>query len=322
VTRLSLGSYPTPVERLDGLSSASSSLWVKHDDRTGALYGGNKVRKLELLLGAARDEGKRRVLTVGAAGSHQVVATALYGEQQGLEVEAILVSQPRSSHAELNLRTAVAHGLRVTPVPARVLLPAYIAARKNAETYYVPLGASNPLGSLGFVDAARELAAQITRGEMPEPDVIVVALGSGGTAAGLAVGLEEVGLRTRVVAVAVSHPGPVLGVMARRLARGTAALAGVTRADRAAARIEVERGFIGRGYGHPSRDGGAATSDAKEAGIVLDPTYTAKAFACALARVRAGTDGTVLYWHTLSTRPLGELAGDAPLPANLARLLT
>ena len=320
-SRIPLGSYPTPVLQI------GEHLWVKRDDLTSPLYGGNKVRKLELLLGAAHDAGKTRVLTVGAVGSHQVVATALYGARQGFTVDAILVPQPASPHAELNVRVALAQGLHVLACPAWSLAPAYVASRWGSDAYFIPLGGSNALGSLGFVDAAHELAAQVRAGVLPEPDVVVVALGSGGTAAGLAVGFEQAGLRTRVMGVAVAPPTPVLRHLARRLAQKTAALAGlpVSAGLRAAKRIDVEGKWIGRGYGHPTEEGRAATETALGLGLMLDPTYTAKAFACALAVSREWSDGRgeVLYWHTLSTAPLLPLLGDAQLelPRAVASLL-
>ena len=324
-SRLPLGTYPTPVER------GPAGLWIKRDDLTSNLYGGNKVRKLELLLGAAREAGKTRLLTVGAVGSHQVVACAVYGAREGFRVEAVLVPQPASPHAELNLRVALAQGLEATACPAWSLAPPYVATRWGSDAYFVPLGGSNALGTLGFIDAAEELAAQVRAGQLPEPDVVVVALGSGGTAAGLAVGFEHVGLRTRVIGVAIAPPTPVLRHLARRLAQKTAALAGLPVAVgvRASKRIDVEGQWIGRGYGHATEAGDAASQIADRAGLVLDRTYTAKAFACALAHAESGKDGEVLYWHTLSTSPLEPLlAGGAfpdaaaqPLPHALAKLL-
>ena len=322
--RISLGAYPTPVERLDALSTRRATLWVKRDDLSSALYGGNKVRKLELLLGAARAAGRTKILTIGAAGSHQVVATAVYGKLHGFEVEAILVPQPSSSHARLNLSVALAHGLIATVAPAWALAPPLLAMRWERGAYFIKLGGSSPLGSLGFVDAARELAGQVEAGEIVEPDVVVVAVGSGGTAAGLAVGFEQAGLRTRVIGVAVSPPAPLLAHLARRLALKTGALAGLApaAAARAAARIDVEGRWIGRGYGHATPDGEDAMGAARRAGLELDATYTAKGFAAALAQVREGKSKHVLFWHTLSTAPLEPLLGDAPelVPPRLERL--
>lgn len=313
--------------RREGRLGEPATLWIKRDDLSSDLYGGNKVRKLELLLGAARDAGRTRILTMGAAGSHQVVATAMYGAREGFTVEAVLVAQPASAHAELNLRVALAYGLHAIACPAWALAPALVAARSGRDAYFVPLGGSNVLGSLGFVDAAHELAAQVRAGELEEPDVVVVAMGSGGTAAGLAAGFEQAGLRTRVLGVAVSPPTALLKHLARRLTKNTAEGAGmpVAAALRAAARLDVEGRWMGRGYGHATEEGSAASEVARGAGVVLDATYTAKAFACALALAGRGDVRNVLYWHTLSTAPLEPLLSDearaAKLPKPLARLL-
>jgi 1-aminocyclopropane-1-carboxylate deaminase/D-cysteine desulfhydrase-like pyridoxal-dependent ACC family enzyme len=315
--RLALGSYPTAVEQIEPF------LWVKRDDGTSEVYGGNKVRKLELFLGAAREQNKTRLLTIGAAGSHQVVATTIFGARHGFEVEAVLVPQPGSDHARLNLRVALAHGLRAIAAPAWAIAPAILLARRGSDAYPIPLGGSNALGSLGFVEAGRELAAQVRAGQMPEPDAVVVALGSGGTAAGLAVALEEAQMKTRVVAASVVHPKVVLSLGAHRLVKQTAALAGLPReiGARASKRLEVTGDWVGRGYAIPTEEGEAATAVARTHGLELDLTYTAKAFACALA-MRPSAEAekkTILYWHTLSHVPLAGLAGDE-LPPRLAKL--
>jgi D-cysteine desulfhydrase len=310
-TPLRIGDFPTRVTR-------AGELWVKDDGASGAIYGGNKVRKLEHLLGDAIARGKRRLVTLGAAGSHQVVALAMLGPREGFDVEAVLVPQPWSSHAERNLRVAVAQGLRVATASTWPTAPAVLATRLGRDAYAIPLGGSNALGSIGFVAAAEELAMQVQAGVLSEPDVIVVAMGSGGTAAGLAVGLEKLAMKTRVVGVAISPPAVMLEAMARRVAKKTAARIGLPRAAaiRAAARIETDASWIGRGYGHPTAEGDAATKHALAHGIALDPTYTAKAYACAIDRARRGA--TVLYWHTLSSA----LLPDAPvLPPELSRLL-
>jgi 1-aminocyclopropane-1-carboxylate deaminase/D-cysteine desulfhydrase-like pyridoxal-dependent ACC family enzyme len=98
IARLSLGTYPTPVHELTQASRGGCSLWVKRDDLTGEAYGGNKVRKLEYLLADARARGATRLVTIGAVGSHHVLATTLYGRREGFAVEAALVPQPRTDH--------------------------------------------------------------------------------------------------------------------------------------------------------------------------------------------------------------------------------
>ncbi len=312
--RLSLGTFPTRVHVLPGLSTASTELWVKRDDESGALYGGNKVRKLEYILAGARREGKSRLLTVGAAGSHHVLATAIYGRRMGFSVAAVLVPQPSSPHALQNLEACVAQGLEPIAASGFAEVPLQVLAAMDGRTAFVALGGSSATGTLGYVSAAAELADQIARGELPIPDVIVTALGSGGTVAGLALGLTATGLRTRVHAVAVSAPVPLIRFMTssliKRVARG---LPGVS-AEQALGRVTVDGGFLGKGYGFLTEDGERASDEAQGAGLTLDPTYTAKAFAAALARVRAGPPGTVLFWHTLSSAPLGPLLRGAPEP--------
>lgn len=324
--RVSLGTFPTPVEplRVQGLAA---DLFVKRDETTSAVYGGNKIRKLELFFADARAKGRRRILTLGAVGSHQVVATSILGAREGFEVEAVLVPQPWSRHAEENVRLALAHGLRAHPAAAWTLAPLAVARHRTREHYVVPLGGSNPLGTLAYVDAAHELAEQVARGDVPEPDVVVVALGSGGTAAGLAVGFAALRMKTRVLGVAVSHPTPILAFASRRLARRAAELAGLPPAigRDASRRLEIASRFVGRGYGWPTRDGQAAIVDAAAAGLVVDPTYTAKAFACALKVARAGDARVVLYWHTLggaSDEARAVVRSGDDLDPRIARLLT
>ncbi|HEY8086782.1 MAG TPA: pyridoxal-phosphate dependent enzyme [Polyangiaceae bacterium] len=312
---LSFGHYPTPVERVASLSNEASELWVKRDDLTHPVYGGNKVRKLEWLLAEAKDRGARRVVTVGAAGSHHVLATTYFGKQNGLDVEAVLVPQPRTEHVAEVLRADLALGLRVFPVGSWGAAPFALAKRIKAGGRFVTVGGSSVTGSMGYVAAARELAAQVRAGELPEPDVCVVALGSGGTAGGLAAGFAVEGLRTRVVGVCVSVPPWVLRLASLWLARSCARRAGLratVASVRAGGTLTMDTRFLGAGYGHPTPEGEQAARLALEhARLTLDPTYTAKAFASALWHVRARRAPHVLYWHTLSSAPMDRLLSAA-----------
>jgi D-cysteine desulfhydrase len=169
---------------------------------------------------------------------------------------------------------------------------------------------------MGYVEGARELATQVRAGAMPEPDVCVVALGSGGTAAGLAVGFEAERMKTRVVGVCVSGPPWALRAGARLLARacaGNVALEPSARAHLRLARLSTDPRFLGRGYGERLPDGDEVARIASAAGLALDTTYTEKAFASALWHVRARRGRTILYWHTLSSAPMHRLLATAPL---------
>jgi D-cysteine desulfhydrase len=172
------------------------------------------------------------------------------------------------------------------------------------------------------VAAAFELEAQVSAGLLPEPDLIVLPLGSGGTAAGLCAGLLRTKLRTRVLAVAVAEPAQVFArkahLLARELVEPSARL-------QVSARLEVSLGYLGEGgYGVPTRASDQALTQAARCALVLDDTYTAKAFAAAVDRVAMGLDRTVLFWNTLSSADLGPLLLGAPgeheLSAEVRRL--
>jgi D-cysteine desulfhydrase len=330
-TPLVLCVHPTPVERIgvaDTPPARAAELWVKRDDRTHPIYGGNKVRKLEWLLADARARGAKHLVTIGAAGSHHVLATTYFGTREGFDVQAVLVPQPRTPHAVDVLRASVALGLR--PIAVRswtAAAPAVVALlaaglgggnKRSKRKRFIPLGGSSVIGAMGYVSAAGELAAQVRSGEMPEPDVCVVALGSGGTAAGLAAGFQAERMKTRVVGVCVSQPPWALLVHSRLLALRCVKS---TQLDR----LRMDARFLGKGYGHATPEGEQASRVAEAAGLELDPTYTAKAFASALWHLRARKGRVVLYWHTLSSAPLAPLLERAPseeeLDPRLRRLL-
>jgi 1-aminocyclopropane-1-carboxylate deaminase/D-cysteine desulfhydrase-like pyridoxal-dependent ACC family enzyme len=291
--KLETMTLPTPLEKI-------GSLWVKRDDQSDAHYGGNKVRKLHYLLAQAKAKRATRLLTVGAAGSHHVLATVVHGKRAGFEVDAVLVPQIRTDHASRNLRAAVSLGLRVVPAANYLSAAAQLAwLRRDPSTYYIPLGGSSVQGSRGYVDAAVELAEQVEG--RTSPSAIVVATGSGGTAAGLAVGVVKAGLAAQVFGVAVSRPTAVLGWMVKRLIRQLSREVGVDTAL-ALSRFSLVDSAVGAGYGASTEQGIMASKWGAENGLMLDPTYTAKACSHASAMQNTGTPAAdrVLYWHTLS----------------------
>ena len=320
-----LGTYPTPVQRLDSLGSPGCELWIKRDDLSGVAYGGNKVRKLEHILSQARERGASRIVTLGAVGSNHVLATTLFGTRAGLRVAAILTPQPRTEHVVNNLRAAIAAGLEAYPAAHAALVPqAYLRARQHGD-FFVGPGGSSVTGSAGYVEAVRELNRQIEQGELAVPDALVVALGSAGTAAGILAGIAELRLPIKVVGVRVVSPVLMGRYRALALARGVARHCSIDAPwSRLADSFELESRYLGNGYGHRTDAGDRATKDARTCGLMLDPTYTAKAFAAALDLVKKATYRRVLYWHTLSSAPLAGLLESSPpfddLPSELRSL--
>jgi 1-aminocyclopropane-1-carboxylate deaminase/D-cysteine desulfhydrase-like pyridoxal-dependent ACC family enzyme len=318
-----IGTYPTPVEHLTELSTTRTQLWVKRDDRTGELYGGNKVRRLEHIVEQAHARGAKRLLTVGAAGSHHVLACSIYGRRAGLEVAAVLSPQPRTEHAMTNLRIALGQGLVVHPAASILTAPFVLARAFRRRDLIIGPGGSSVVGTTGYIDAAIELVDQIRRGELPPPDAIVLGLGSAGTTAGILAGCVGLGLETKVVGVRIVEAwmmGKLRVVwLARRAASSRRLGTGIFSLMRS---LEIETGSLGAGYGRPTAEGARAIEIGARSGLLLDPTYTAKAFAAALRVVEGGRFRNVLYWHTLSSPPAANLLAQAPskLPADLDHL--
>ncbi len=328
--RLPLATLPTPVEEAPALARALGvgALWVKRDDRSGPLYGGNKVRKLEWLLGSAEARGTKRLATVGGIGSNHVLATALYARPLGLSLDAAVFLHPKSVSSERSVRAALAAGVRYHVARSAASLPAAMVSARagRPRAQWIPAGGSSALGSLGYVDAALELAGQIAGGRCPRPDVIVLPLGSGGTVAGLLVGLALAELDLPILAVAVVHRLITNESGTRRLAARTAALLGrhglAVPPGRPA--LEVVHDAFGRGYAHPTPAGLEATQAARDAGLQLETTYTGKALAALAARGERFARATVLFWNTYSSVDLAPLAAEppaAPVPRRLARWL-
>jgi len=303
VSRLELGSFPTAVEAAPELGAALgvSDLYVKREDRSGGPYGGNKVRKLEFLLGRAVERGCSTVVTGGGVGSHHVLATAVYTREVGLEPRAVQFPQPATDHVRANLRALAGLEPELRLVGSQARFPAALLRERVAAALgdrdYVPVGGSSPLGTLGFVDAGLELARQVERGEFPRPDVVVTPASSGGTLAGLVVGLDRAGLDTRVVGVRVAGRYVANRPLIARAANRTAALLGG--GEYSPDDITLLDGYVGPGYAEPTPAGDRVTAVAADHGLELDPTYTAKTVAAIAGEF---DDERVLYWHTLSNR--------------------
>ena len=320
-----LGEFPTPCAAIASPPSGPRALWQKRDDLAGARYGGNKVRKLEFILGAAALQGATKLATIGGIGSHHVLATALYGAEHGFEVAAVLFPQPLTDHVREQLLADAAVGLRFYPSSSYLTVPfAYLGARRGRR--WVEAGGSSVEGVLGYVAAAFELRRQIDAGEVPRPDVIYLALGSCGSAAGLWVGLALAGLAdVRLVGVRVVDRIVCNLTKTRRLARATLARLGKRVDLDTLPPFVVEHGHFGGAYGRATPAALAACTWAAARGLSLEPTYTGKTLAALLADAEAGRlDGKhVLFWNTYSSRSLQPLLDRAPgpdaLPAGLRR---
>lgn len=317
---------PTPVEEMARLSAMTGAdIYVKRDDLSSKAYGGNKTRKLEWLLGEAGEFGSDILLTAGAYGSNHVLATSIHGMAEGFGVHALLSPQPITRHVEENLRADLAAGATLERIPSAALFPAALRLyeaklrRDGFRPYRIPHGGSSPVGALGYVEAGIELALQIERGEIPEPDRIFVAFGSGGTAAGLAIGLGALGLVTPIEAVRVT-PGIVANAKTiERLVKNTAQLlraadpAFPDLGDAAAKRVFINDEQFGEGYGTRSEDAERARELAYADGIRTEGTYTARALAALIKRAERTRERRFLFISTLNSRDLSHLLVKVPV---------
>ena len=306
IPSLDLWPAPSPIQELSRLRQAlgcGPRLLIKRDDSIPFGFGGNKVRKIALVAAQAIADGADTLLSVGGVQSNSARVVAATAARMGLKCVLVL-NGPRPDKLSANVLLDQLLGAEVHYVAAREDRAPTMAAiadrlrREGRRPFEIPLGASTPLGALGFANAITELV-----GQGAVPDVIVHSTSSGGTQSGLVAGCVLHGLQTRVFGISADDPSAsirdtVLGVIA-----GMGAYLGVDGAELAAARsVEIDDGFVGEGYGIPS-DASREAVDllARTEAILVDHTYTAKALAGLIAHVRRGSfapDGTVLFWHT------------------------
>lgn len=313
---------PTPVEQFNFSHKNSTpidNLWIKRDDLTHSLYGGNKVRKLEFIIGDAKSQNKNTLVTMGAIGTNHGTATAIFADIHGLNTEVILFDQPVTKTVINNLRIMNHYGAKLK-YKKTILASAlsYYASSYCAsifskqKKYHLPAGGSNTIGCISFVNAALELNQQIDDGALPKPDMIICPVGSSGTLAGLTLGMALLKSDIQVIGVRVapSHLGPIpictkssvtslMNQTYKSLKEKDSSIPNVSLPE-----IILEDDYYGDGYGVALDAGDKATQVFSDAGLTLESTYTAKAAAATLDLCQAFPDKKILYWHTFNSREL------------------
>jgi len=297
---------PTPVHEMARLRTelgGGPRLLIKRDDAIPFGFGGNKVRKLAFVAAQAVADGADALVTTGGIQSNHARVTAAVAATLGMRC-VLIANGARQERPTGNALLDALLGADVRYVASREERNAAIddaaaqLAREGRRPFRIPLGASTPLGALGFARAIGEVLEQ-----MPAPDVIVHSSSSGGTQAGLLAGVALHGITTRVIGVSPDDPAASIAGRVRDILQGMGPLLGVDGAALAGARpIEIDDAFIGDGYGLPSDASREAQRlAAQREAIFVDNTYTAKALAGLIAAVRARripADATVLFWHT------------------------
>jgi D-cysteine desulfhydrase family pyridoxal phosphate-dependent enzyme len=297
----------TTIEPLPRLSSilggTGPRLLIKRDDALSFGFGGNKVRKASLVVARAQADGADTLITGGAIQSNHARVTAATAAKLGMRAILVLNGTPAAQPTGNALldRLLGAEVVIVDSRHDRAPKMDEIANRLRAagrRPFEIPIGASTPLGALGFVLAIAELAEQ-----MAPPDVIVHATSSGGTQAGLTAGCRLLGWSTRVIGISADESAAATEAHVRALIAGIADLINMDPMVLARGTpVEVDDSFVGSGYGVPTEASREAIELlARTEALFLDPTYTSKAMAGLIAGVRQQrfTNGqTVLFWHT------------------------
>lgn len=322
VPHIDLGTFPTPVHPLQHLDI--ENLWIKRDDQSSPVYGGNKIRKLAFILAEARQKKIRHLITPGGIGTNHGLATAIFCDQLGIQCTLLLYHQPVTENVRHTLLLLKKYKARLVYRKTlwRTMVCYYSLYRfKFPGAYFVYPGGSSAIGNIGYVNAAFELKDQIDQGMLPEPAVIFCPLSSGGTLAGIALGVQLTGLNTRLIGVRVmpSHLGPFQACTPHTVEKQIQHIyAYLKKRCRDLPEISIRvpvilEDYLGSGYGTPTRAGSKAYHLMQEKeGIRLDPTYTAKTFAAVLdyCRNHQVDSGPVLYWHTYNSVDLSDQAGE------------
>ena len=333
--RVPLGNFPTPVQRLSHLGH--DNLWIKRDDLSSGIYGGNKVRKLEFVLADALKKGCNRVITMGGIGTNHGLASAIFCHDLGLRCRLLLFNQPVNSYVKRNMLLFLKYGAELVYLKGALRTGATLLLTQrllNPRAYILEAGGSSPLGTVGIVNAMLELKEQIDAGILPEPRYIFCPLGSNGTMAGLSLGALLAGLSTTVIGVRVTMDavGPIAIATAKtveNLMRKTYAL--LKKHSRGVPDITIPPqrvidDYVGEGYGcatRECRDALALMNDRE--GIALDPTYTAKTFAalCDFIKTPGHEKEPILFWNTYSSADMTKQAQSVDyrrLPPELRRI--
>lgn len=317
IPHISLCKLPTPVQKLEQLSKEfSTNIVIKRDDMTGGqLYGGNKPRKLEFELARALSRNATCIITFGCAGSNHAVATSEFASYLGLRPICMLKPQANSHVVQKNLLLHLASGTQLHYAPNNdvrkiTTFSTWLDLVNNGEfPYIIPTGGSTPLGTLGFVNAAFELKEQIDAGLLPMPDYVYVACGSCATTVGLLLGFKALNLPIKVIAVAVEPEEALLEFENNisKLFKATNALLNTITdntfpiMELKPEDLEINLNFTGPEYAVFTPECIAARELLREKeNIIIDGTYTAKAFAALLDDIKSKKteNKTVLFWNT------------------------
>ncbi len=305
--RLSLARLPTPLQPLDRLSETLGGprIWVKRDDLTESIGSGNKIRKLEFVMAEALQTGASVVITSGGVQSNHCRTTALIAAKLGISCHLILRGRPPAS-IDGNLLLDELLGATISYASAAEFADLdglYARTEQSYQaqgipTYSIPIGASNPLGMWGYINAAEELKTDFVKHSF-EPDYVLSAIGSGGTLAGLIVGQQLCQLPGRIAGFNVANDKSFFH---DKITSDIATWGQVFEKKLPPPAIHIMEGYVGPGYGIAGPEVfNCIRRVAKLEGLVLDPVYTGKAFHGMLESIGKGlldNSSNIVFLHT------------------------
>lgn len=311
-SRVRFAHLSTPLEPMENLSKAlgGPKIWIKRDDCTGLAGGGNKTRKLEFLMGDAVDKAANVIITQGATQSNHARQTAAIAAKMGMKCYILLEDRTCSEDDEYNFNGNVLldqlFGATLSKYPAgtdmnQAMEELAEQLKADGQTpYIIPGGGSNPIGALGYVNAALELLTQANDMGL-KIDHVVHATGSAGTQSGLVTGLVASNSQIPVLGIGVRAPKELQEQNVFNLASKTAehlGLPGIVKREDIVANCD----YVGEGYGIPTESGiEAIEMFARLESILLDPVYSAKGAAGLIDLVRKGhfsKDDNIVFLHT------------------------
>lgn len=310
--RIRLGHFPTPLEPMENLTKllGGPRLWIKRDDCTGLSTGGNKTRKLEFLMAEAIALKADVVITQGATQSNHARQTVAAAAKLSMACHILLEDRTGSTEVSYtdngNVLLDRLHGATVERRAGGSNMQAEmetLAAKLKADgrrPYIIPGGGSNPVGALGYVNAALELVNQSAERGV-QIDHLVHATGSAGTQAGLVVGLHGLNSKIKLLGIGTRAPREKQETMVHDLGCRTWELMGL-RGELPREAVTANTDYVGAGYGIPTPGMVEAVNIlAKTEGILLDPVYSGKGMAGLIDLIRKGhfaKDQNVVFLHT------------------------
>ncbi len=313
--KFNLAQFPTPIHYLETLTKTCQgpSIYMKRDDLTSLGMGGNKTRKLEFLIGQALANGADTLVTAGGIQSNHCRLTAAAACKAGLACDLVLNgTEPEVPNGNLLLDMifkARVHYCDRENRDVQLLQVADDLAARGKKPFVIPVGGSNAIGSVGYVNAMVELGEQLPSMDL-KPDAIVFASSSGGTQAGLSLGARLIGFSGEILGISIDQTKtgedsflPVLEEIANETAQRIGIDMALTEAD-----FSLNCDYLGAGYAQPGDlEFNAIKALAQNEGILLGPVYTARAMGGLLDLIQRNLftkDQSVLFWHTGGTPEL------------------